>query len=175
MEFYLGSARPDNAARVLAFARTRNPSHPGNLLLEARLNRKLGSYSSARMALDRLKRMACGSMVEEALWEEAQLDFETGRMIACGRILDRLSGEGGRRADAHLLKAKVALRSGNLPVAQSQVLEARDANPYNPKVYALAREAFGSDQDRDKLQNLLREAQSLLAGSDSYALSESAR
>jgi predicted Zn-dependent protease len=170
LEYYIVSARPAKASRVLAFARMQNPGHPGNLLLEARLGRKLGSYSLARMAVDRLKRMACGPLADEALWEEAQLDFETGRTASCGKILDKLLGEGARSAEAHLLKAKLALQSGDLAAAQTNVLEARKANPYDMKVYALARQAFSATQDKGKLDDLLRDAQSLLAGSGAYAL-----
>lgn len=170
MEYYIGADKPERARRVAAFARMQNPGHVGNLLLEARLSRKLGSYASARMAVDRLKRMACGALVSEALWEEAQLDFETGMSAACAKILDRLVRDGNRGAEAHLLKAKLALRSGDLAVAQSQVMEARKVNPYNMKVYAMARQAFSASTDKAKLEDILRDAQALLAGSDAYAL-----
>jgi tetratricopeptide (TPR) repeat protein len=171
LEYYLALGRPDKAARLLDFAAGHNPGHPGNLLLDARMGRTLGRYSSALMALDRLKRRSCGSLAQEALWEEAQLDFEMGRFAACGKTLDRLLGTGARQAEAHLLKAKLALKSSDLAAAQAQVLLAREANPYNVKVYAMARVAFGSAEYKEKLDGLLRDAESLLAGSDSYAFS----
>lgn len=121
LDFYLGTARPAQAARVVAHAASENPGHPGNLLLEARLNRKLADYAAARKALVRLKRQACGAMGQEALWEEAQLEYETGRLTSCGKILDRLlSGKKGkgngedhaRLGEVHRLKGKLAAVNG---------------------------------------------------------------
>lgn len=121
LDFYVGTARPAQARRVLAYAEERNPAHPGNLLLDARLNRKLGDYSQARKSLMRLKRQVCGNMVQEALWEEAQLDYETGRFASCGRILDRLLAKGKgeafpRLGEANLLRAKLARIPGAILV-----------------------------------------------------------
>lgn len=170
-DYYLGAARPGQAARVVAFAGDRNPGHPGNLLLQVHFHRKLGDYAVARKALARLKRQACGSMVYEALWEEAQLDYETGRFASCGRILDRLLAKGkadrfGHPGEAFLLKAKLALRNGDWRKAQLSVLEARDANPYNLKVYSLAKQAFSRPEDRGRLTEMMRDALDLMPGSD---------
>jgi tetratricopeptide (TPR) repeat protein len=126
VDYYLGINRPRQAARVVDFARGENPGHPGNLLLEVRLHRKLGDYAQSRKALVRLKRQACGSLVQEALWEEAQLEYETGRFTACGKILDRLLAKGKSEAfprlgEANLLKAKVYGRSaGRSPKPESE-------------------------------------------------------
>jgi tetratricopeptide (TPR) repeat protein len=162
MEYYINTARPDDARDVFRYAVRRNPGHPGNLLLESKLNRKLGSYTAAGKSLGRLKRQACGKMGLEALWEEAQLYFETGKADACGKVLDRLIGIKHREADAHLLKAKLALLGGNRIMAQGHILEARKLNPYNLKVYSLAREAFTGDRDRVKLAGLLQDAVELM-------------
>lgn len=115
IDFYLGTAKPSQAFRVAAYAASENPGHPGNLLLEVRLSRKLADHAAARKALQRLKRQACGSMAEDALWEEAQLEYETGRFTACGKILDRLQarkrgkGEGfARLGEVHRLRSKLA-------------------------------------------------------------------
>jgi len=90
-------------------------------------------------------------LAKEALWEEAQLDFATGKFSACDRILDNLLLNKHRKSEAHLLKAKLALQNGDKVNAQAQVLEARNADPYNLKVYALAREAFSGSADLAKL------------------------
>jgi tetratricopeptide (TPR) repeat protein len=166
LEFYFGSAQPEKAERVAAYARVKNPAHPGNLLLEARLSRKQGNFSQARMALERLKRRAGSPLLYEGLWEQAQLEYETGRFFECGKVLERVMA-GSRKAEAHLLRAKLAMKSGNLPVAQAQLLQAHAANPCDLKVYALARIAFGSD--KEKLAELLRDEQSMLAGADRFA------
>lgn len=119
VDFYMGAARPKHAMMTVQFAAGLNPGHPGNLLLEVRLNRKMGDFAIARKSLGRLKRQACGPMLVEALWEEAQLEYETGRFVTCGKILDRLLDHGGKRnepsprlGEAHLLKAKLALMRG---------------------------------------------------------------
>lgn len=100
VDYYLGTAQPAQAARVVAFADRENPDHPGNRLLEARYYRKLGDFALARKAIVRLKRQACGALIQEALWEEAQLEYETGRFATCGRILDRLLAKGKVNRDA---------------------------------------------------------------------------
>ena len=173
VDFYVGAARPRQATRVVVLAAARNPGHPGNLLLEVRLNRKMGGYATARKALARLKRQACGSMIQEALWEEAQLEYETGRFASCGRILDRLLSKGNktgetfpRLGEAHLLKAKLALMHGNLAEAQGSILDAKAANPYNLKVYTLAKKAFSRPEDYGRLSELMRDALTLMPGSD---------
>ena len=107
---------------------------------------------------------------DEALWEEAQLEYETGRFASCGRILDRLLAKGktkvpGVPGEGHLLKARLALRDGNLPAAQGSILEARAANPYDPKVYTLARQAFARPEDMDRLSEMMRDALDLMPGS----------
>jgi predicted Zn-dependent protease len=157
-EFYVGTARPDKAMRVLRFGEGRNPAHPGNRLLETRLHRKLGQFAAAEKSLDRLKRMACGPIAMEALWEEAQLDFATGKFSSCDKVLDRLLAAKHRKAEAHLLKAKLALYRGEKTLAQAQVLQAKNDEPYNLRVYALARESFTGGPEEAILAGLLREA-----------------
>ena len=120
VDYYLGAANPERARRVLAFAEARHPGHPGNLLLQARLHRKLSSYSLAGKALIRLKRQACGSLAKEALWEEAQLAFATGKFADCGKILDHLVLADHRKAEANVLKSKLALRAGNRMLVQAR-------------------------------------------------------
>lgn len=141
-EYYVATARPGKAMRVLHFGETRNPGHPGNRLLEARLNRKLGNYAAAAKSLDRLKRMAWGPMATEALWEEAQLDFATRKYGACEIALDRLLKGKHRRAEAHLLKAKLALFRGERDAAKEQFRQARDAAPAMPGLAVLVRQTF---------------------------------
>lgn len=121
MDYYIGAAKPGRARRVLEFGHERNPEHPGNLLLEARLNRRLSGYARAEKALTRLKRQACGPMAKEALWEEAQLAYATGKFSNCGRILDNLLLAKYRKAEAHTLKAKLAMLSGNKTLAQASL------------------------------------------------------
>ncbi|MEO6095501.1 MAG: tetratricopeptide repeat protein [Fibrobacteria bacterium] len=153
VEYYIQTAKPAKAKRVIVFGETRNPEHAGNLLLEARLNRKLGAFAASWKALDRLKRKACGSMAKEALWEEAQLDFASGKYASCEKVLDNLLTAKHRKAEAHLLKAKLALFRGDKALAQAQVLQANHAEPYNLNVLALAKEAF---QDGLELAGLLK-------------------
>jgi predicted Zn-dependent protease len=176
VDYYVGAARPGLARRVVAYAGDQNPGHPGNLLLAARLDRKLGEYAAARKSLARLKRQASGALGLEALWEEAQLDYETGRYAACGRILDKLltgrkgGGEGvSRSGEAFLLKARLALQRRDLPAAQAAVLEAKAANPYNLKVYSLARAAFSRPEDRGALRRLMQDARDLMPDSRAMA------
>jgi predicted Zn-dependent protease len=145
VEYYIQTAKPARARRVIVFGETRNPEHAGNLLLQARLNRKLGAFAASWKALDRLKRKACGPMAKEALWEEAQLTFASGKYASCEKVLDNLLTAKHRKAEAHLLKAKLALYRGDKAQAQAQLLQAKHAEPYNLKVYALAEEAFQGD------------------------------
>jgi tetratricopeptide (TPR) repeat protein len=154
-EYYVATARPAKALRVLEFGNDRNPGHPGNRLLEARLHRKLGEYSAAGKSLDRLKRMACGPMAHEALWEEAQLDFASGRLGACDKALDRILLGKHRRAEAHLLKAKLALYRGDKPGAEQHARQAKAEGPANG-LAMLAREAFGGGQGGAALAGLLQ-------------------
>ncbi|GEM_PF-1807094 len=158
VEYYIQTAKPAKARRVIVFGETRNPAHPGNLLLDARLNRKLGDFAASWKSLERLKRMACGPMAKEALWEEAQLDFASGKFASCDKVLDNLLASKHRKAEAFLLKAKLALYRGDKALAQVQVLHAKDAEPYNLKVYAMAKEAFSGLADGNKLAGLLKEA-----------------
>lgn len=150
VEYYIQTAKPAKARRVIAFGESRNPGHPGNLLLNARLDRKLGEFAAASKSLGRLKRKACGPLAKEALWEEAQLDFATGKYGDCERTLDNLLTAKHRRAEAHLLKAKLALYRGDKGKAQDQVQQARVAEPNNREVYALAKEAFGGSTHGEK-------------------------
>jgi predicted Zn-dependent protease len=145
VEYYIQTAKPARARRVIVFGETRNPQHAGNLLLQARLNRKLGAFAASWKALDRLKRKACGPMAKEALWEEAQLNFASGKYGSCEKVLDNLLAAKHRKAEVHLLKAKLALFRGDKALAQAQVLQAKQAEPYNLNVYALAKEAFQGD------------------------------
>jgi Flp pilus assembly protein TadD len=154
-EYYVGTARPGKAVRVLKFGEDRNPGHPGNRLLEARLHRKLGEYAAAGKSLDRLKRMACGPMANEALWEEAQLDFASGRLGACDKALDRVLLRKHRRAEAHLLKAKLALYRGDKSGAEAHARQAKAEGPANG-LAALAREAFAGGQAGAALAGLLQ-------------------
>jgi tetratricopeptide (TPR) repeat protein len=158
IEYYIGTAKPAKARRVVAFGESHNPGNPGNLLLNARLLRKLGYYSAAGKSLERLQRMACGALAKEALWEEAQLDFSSAKYASCDRILDRLLLSKHRKAEAHLLKAKLALFRGDKAQAESQVREAKIADPANSKVYALAKQAFGGSPEAGKLAGLLKES-----------------
>lgn len=146
-DYYLGTARPGKALRVLKFGSDRNQGHPGNRLLEVRLHRKLGEYAAAEKSLVRLKRMACGPLAKEAMWEEAQLDFAAGRFGSCDKALDRVLQAKHRKAEAHLLKARLALYRGEKNAAQFQMRQASAAEPGNPKIAALARGAFGATSD----------------------------
>lgn len=171
IDYYLGTTRPIQASRVVDFARKRNPDHPGNQLLDARFHRKLGDFAAARKAVTRLKRQAAGRMAADALWEEALIEYESGRFATCRRILDRLlaMGKGDpstRPAEAHLLKARMALRNGDLAAAQASILEARAANPYELKVYSLARQAFARPEDQGRLAEMMRDALDLMPGSE---------
>lgn len=171
VDYYLGTARLAQASRVVDFARKRNPDHPGNQLLEARFHRKLGEFAAARKAVTRLKRQATGRMATEALWEEAQIEYESGRFATSRRILDRLLAVGkgdpaARPAEVHLLKARMALRNGDLASAQASILEARAANPYDMKVYSLARQAFARPEDQERLSAMMRDALDLMPGSE---------
>ncbi|MEO7423763.1 MAG: tetratricopeptide repeat protein [Fibrobacteria bacterium] len=157
VEYYVSTAKPARARRVVAFGETRNPGNPGNLLLDARLLRKLGFYSASAKSLERLKRMACGSMAKEALWEEAQLDFSAAKYASCDKILDNLLLAKHRKAEAHLLKAKLALYRGNKAATQTQLRQAKNADPYQSKEYALAEKAIGGSGG-NKLAGLLKEA-----------------
>jgi tetratricopeptide (TPR) repeat protein len=154
-EYYIGTARPEKALRVLKFGEDRNPGHPGNRLLETRVRRKLGEYAAAGKALDRLKRMACGPLAHEALWEEAQLDFATGKVAACEKVLDRMLQGKYRRAEAHLLKAKLALFRGDKAVAQAHVKEAEAEGPGTTGLAALARATFADAPEAAALAGLL--------------------
>jgi tetratricopeptide (TPR) repeat protein len=129
VDFYVGTARPHMAERAVDFAADQNPGHPGNLLLEARLKRKLGDFAASRKALVRLKRQACGPMLQEALWEEAQLEYAVGRYSTCGRILDRLLTQGHRQGEASGLKARMTMRRGDPPPASGVVVDARRLRP----------------------------------------------
>jgi tetratricopeptide (TPR) repeat protein len=157
-EFHIATARPEKAKRVLKFGEQRNPGHPGNRLLEARLHRKLGEYAAAGKSLDRLKRMACGPMANEALWEEAQLDFATGKLGDCDKVLDRMLQGKFRHAEAHLLKAKLALFRGDKPGAQSQVRQAEVEVPGTLGLAALARQTFADSPGVPGLAGLLHSA-----------------
>lgn len=143
VDYYIGIAKPGKARRVVAFGESRNPGNPGNLLLDARLQRKLGFYSAAGKSLERLRRMACGSMAKEALWEEAQLDFATEKYGNCDKVLDHLLTGTHRSAEAHILKAKLALFRGekDKDPAQFQVKQAKASEPSNPQVDAVSSEA----------------------------------
>lgn len=182
MDYYIGVARPNLAARVVAYAEEWNPGHPGNLLLAVRYDRKLGDYARARKSLARLKRQACGPLVQESLWEEAQLDYETGRFTSAGRLLDKLLGKGkgrgetqARMGEAHLLKARLALKSGDIAAAQAAVLNAKAANPYNLKVYALAKAAFSRPEDHLRLRELMADGLELMPGSQALFSRSAAR
>lgn len=157
VEYYISTAKPAKARRVVSFGETRNPGHPGNLLLEARLHRKLGQFAASWKSLSRLKRKACGPMANEAVWEEAQLHFTAGKYATCEKLLDKLLTGKHRKTEAHLMKAKLALYRGNKSLAQAQLLKAKDSNPYDLKVYALAREAFGEGRDGDNLAAVLKD------------------
>jgi tetratricopeptide (TPR) repeat protein len=157
VEYYIQTAKPAKARRIVAFAETRNPGNPGNLLLDARLQRKLGFYSAAGKAVGRLKRMSCGAMAKEALWEEAQLDFAMAKYRTCDRILDGLLQANHRPAEAHLLKAKLALFRGDKPLAQSHVTRARHADPFSLKMGTFAKEALNGIGEDGKLARLLRQ------------------
>jgi tetratricopeptide (TPR) repeat protein len=156
-EYYVGTARPAKALRVLKFGEDRNPGHPGNHLLEARLHRKLGEYAAAGKSLDRLKRMACGPMAHEALWEEAQLDFASGRLGACDKTLDRILQGKHRRAEAHLLKAKLALYRGDKTGAEQHARQAKAGAPAHA-LSSLAREASAGGHESAELAGLLQAA-----------------
>ena len=143
-DYYLGTARPAKARRVLQYGEQRNPGHPGNRLLETRLHRKLAEFAAAGKSLDRLKRMACGPMSQEALWEEAQLLFATGKFGSCDKALDRLLLGKHRRAEAHLLKAKLAMFRGDKPVAQEHMRRAQAEGPGIPGQAALGREGLAA-------------------------------
>jgi uncharacterized protein HemY len=97
-------------------------------------------------------------LAKEALWEEAQLEFAAGKFGNCEKILDNLLTAKHRRAEAHLLKAKLALYRGDKGKAQDQVLQARVVEPNNRDVQALAKEAFRGPGDKRKLAGLFREA-----------------
>ena len=157
VEYYISTAKPAKARRVVAFGESRNPGNPGNLLLDARLLRKLGYYSASSKSLERLKRMACGPMAKEALWEEAQLDFAMAKYGSCDKLLDNLLLAKHRRAEAHLLKAKLAMFRGDKGQAQSHLQQAKIADPSNLKLSALAREAFRAGMAGGKLAGLLKE------------------
>jgi tetratricopeptide (TPR) repeat protein len=129
IDFYVGTARPRMATRAADFAADQNPGHPGNLLLEARLSRKLGDFAASRKALIRLKRQAFGPMLHEALWEEAQLEYAVGRYSTCGKILDRLLARGHKQGEANVLKAKMTARRNEPPQAQGAVVDARRPLP----------------------------------------------
>ncbi|MDB5050273.1 MAG: tetratricopeptide repeat protein [Fibrobacteres bacterium] len=156
VEYYISTAKPAKARRVVAFGESRNPGNPGNLLLDARLHRKLGFFSASEKSLIRLKRMSCGSMAKEALWEEAQLDYAMAKYSSCEKILDHLLVAKHRKTEAHLLKAKLALFRGDKEQARSQLLQAKSDDPYNLKVNALAQEAFGGNKESAKLAGLLQ-------------------
>lgn len=155
-EYYVATARPAKAMRVLQFGEQRNPGHPGNRLLEARLHRKLGEYAAAGKSLDRLKRMAYGPMRHEAMWEEAQLDFASGKFGDCDKALDRILQGKHRRAEAHLLKAKLALFRGDKAAAQTHVRQAQAESPGAPGLAMAAREAFAGAPEADGLAGLLQ-------------------
>jgi tetratricopeptide (TPR) repeat protein len=157
-EFHISTARPEKAMRVLRYGEQRNPGHPGNRLLEARLHRKLGHFAAAGKSLDRLKRMACGPMANEALWEEAQLDFATGKLGACDKVLDRMLQGKYRRAEAHLLKAKLAMFRGDKNGAQAQVRQAEVEVPGTLGLAALARQTFADAPVVAGLAGLLQSA-----------------
>ena len=158
VEYYIQIAKPAKARRVLAFGETRNPGHPGNLLLDARFNRKLGEFAAAWKSIGRLKRKACGSLAKEALWEEAQLDFASGKFGNCEKALDNLLTAKHRRAEVHLLKAKLALYRGDKGKAQDQVLQARVVEPNNREIDTLAKAAFSGSENKGKLAGLFRDA-----------------
>lgn len=145
IEYYISVAKPEMARRVAKVAETRNPGHPGNHLLQARLKRKMNSYAEALKSVERLKRQSCGTLAKEALWEEAQLDFAMGQYSDCKRILDGLLVIKHRGTEVHLMKAKLAYQGGDKAAAEAELLKARIANPYNMKVYAFAKEAFSSN------------------------------
>ncbi len=151
IEYYVDAAKPELARSVVGFANKRNPGNPGNLLLETRLERKLSHFTIALKSLERLKRQSCGKMVLEAGWEEAQLDFVTGKYFACDRMLDYLLLNEHRKAEAHLLKAKLALQAGDKTRAQGHLQAARDASPYDLKVYSLVRGAIIGNAELAKL------------------------
>jgi tetratricopeptide (TPR) repeat protein len=151
LEYYVGTAQPERARRVVAFAEQRNPENPGNLLLEAHLKRKLSNFTSASKSLERLKRQSCGTLAMEAIWEEAQLDFVTGKYSSCDKLLDNLLFNRHRQVEAHLMKAKLANQTGNKTKVQAETLAARNANPYNLNVYALAHSAFTGSAELAKL------------------------
>jgi tetratricopeptide (TPR) repeat protein len=157
VEYYISTAKPSKARRVVSFGESRNPGHPGNLLLEARLHRKLGQYAASWKTLSRLKRKACGPMANEAIWEEAQLQFTAGKYANCEKLLDKLLTGKHRKTEAHLMKAKLALYRGNKSLAQAQLLEAKETNPYDLKDYALAQEAFGNGRDGANLAAVLKD------------------
>ncbi len=162
VDYYIGIARPEKAWRVVHFAESHNPEAPGNLLMRARLGRKLGAYAAAGKSLARLKRQATGAMAWDAQWEEAQLDYASGKLGDCNKALDNLMAPNHHRAEAHLMKAKLALLEGDKAAAQGQVLAAKRENPYNLKVYALAREAFAGSADFPKLAVLLHDGMTLM-------------
>jgi tetratricopeptide (TPR) repeat protein len=157
VEYYIQTAKPAKAHRIVVFAETHNPGNPGNLLLDARLQRKLGFYSAAGKSVERLKRMSCGAMAKEAMWEEAQLDFAMAKYHTCDRILDDLLQANHRPAEAHLLKAKLALFRGDKALAQSHVTEARNVDPFSLKMDTFAKEAFNGIGEDGKLARLLRQ------------------
>lgn len=142
IDYYIGIAMPNRAARVVVFGEKLNQGNPGNLLLQTQLKRKLSNYAAAWKALERLKRQACAPMTDEAMWEEAQLYFETGKYGNCQKVLDLLLLTQHRNGEVHLLKAKLALLGGDKRVAQNQLRLAKEIEPQNWKVYSFAREAF---------------------------------
>lgn len=144
IDYYIGTARPNRAAHVVAYGEKFNHGNPGNLLLQIQLKRKVSNYAAAWKALERLKRQACGKMSHEALWEEAQLDFETGKYGNCGKVLDYLIAKQHRNTEAYLMKAQMAAQNGDKGLAKIELLKARESNPYNLKVYLVAKAVFGT-------------------------------
>ncbi len=156
-EYYIGTARPAKAMRVLKYGEGKNPGHPGNRLLETRVHRKLGEYAAAEKALDRLKRMACGPLAKEAMWEEAQLDFASGKFASCDKVLDRMLAAKHRNSEAHLLKAKLALYRGDKAAAQTQMRQAQSDTPVDPSAFMPGNPAFSDASVAASLAGLLRE------------------
>jgi tetratricopeptide (TPR) repeat protein len=137
MDFFLQSGQREKAERFLDAQ-----AADGQILsrlLRCRFERKVGVPALAARRLEKLKRQARGEYFTLALWEEACLYFDQGRLKDFEHIADRLLRSGFRVDAVYLLKAQAALYRRDKPSARRYLENARQANPFSVDSGKLAR------------------------------------
>lgn len=135
---YLATGRIASAENLLGNVQRLFPDRAESQLLHAFWARKMGQYAKADHQLLRLIRLGQqGELAADVRWEQAQLEFESGRHRNCEKLLKALIEKGEWVREATQLQAKIAFyRSEN--EAGSQLQAKAQSLPVNwPKTGSL--------------------------------------